>query len=258
MEITHRWFDGIINSFNFGGEPSYNYGIAIEAPPTISGAERGIETISIPGRDGELLIDKGYYKNVTVSYETWAYVPCARNYTNCHVFSYYKQSEWAHSVKSWLQSQPCVYRPLSDTYDNGYIRYGYFSGEFNANAEANTIIKQTITFSCKPFCYSSVGLESHTLKSGEILKNPFQFTAKPLIEIFGNGTATLEVGDKSWTIDVDGSITMDSELKQIYKGTQNLSGNKHGDSYPELPPGECGITFSGCDSVIITPRWCTL
>lgn len=258
MEITHRWFDGIINSFNFGGEPSYNYGIVIEAPPQISGAERDVEEVSIPGRDGSLLIDKGYFKNVTVSYDTWSYMPPANNYINPHVCKYSSQYAWAHSIKGWLQSQPGVYRPLWDTYDTLFVRYGRFKGEFNANAEANTILKQTLSFDCKPFAYSIRGMEPQTVQSGTVLNNPFPFTAKPLIEILGNGTATLEVGDRSWTIAVDGNATIDSERMQIYKGTQNLSGSKHGDGYPELPPGDCGIRYSGCDNVMITPRWCTL
>ena len=49
-----------------------SYGIIVDKTPTISKGKKNIDTISIPGRNGFLTIDKGTYQPFVVSLECHA------------------------------------------------------------------------------------------------------------------------------------------------------------------------------------------
>lgn len=239
------------NMFYFGGESSADYGITISAPAILAGAERAMTEQYIPGRSGALIIDNGYYKNVTVEYKnTWIKVP-----------DMYSQAEYARLLKAWLLSQPGEYRELYDSYDGDYCRMGFYSGKIDIDAPARTVIQQDIKFSCKPYQYLRSSLRLRQLANGETLVNPHRFAAAPYIKITGSGDITLTVGNNSWLLSgVDGYIELDSERMNTYKGTQLLNDHKSGAGYPALAVGHTGIRWSGgtVQKVEIIPRWCTL
>ena len=56
------------NYFVINGRPSTDWGITISCDSAFNGAERDVEAITIPGRDGDLLMDKGRFKNIAVTY----------------------------------------------------------------------------------------------------------------------------------------------------------------------------------------------
>ena len=56
------------NYFVINGRPSTDWGITISCDSAFNGAERDVETVTIPGRDGDLLMDKGRFKNIAVTY----------------------------------------------------------------------------------------------------------------------------------------------------------------------------------------------
>ena len=58
---------------------------------------------------------------------------------------------------------------------------------------------------------------------------------------------------------IDGSITLDSDTENAYKGTTNLNSKVTIPDFPELVPGDNEITWTGgITSAQITPRWWTL
>lgn len=58
----------MINTFYLDEESAEAYGIIMLAPPDHVVAERDIERKEVPGRSGDVIIDNGRYKNVTVKY----------------------------------------------------------------------------------------------------------------------------------------------------------------------------------------------
>ena len=58
----------MINTFYLDAESAEAYGIIMLAPPDHVVAERDIERKEVPGRSGDVIIDNGRYKNVTVKY----------------------------------------------------------------------------------------------------------------------------------------------------------------------------------------------
>lgn len=52
----------------FDRRSSADYSLYIMGPPTYDSPARDMETISIPGRNGTLLVDNGRFENIEVSY----------------------------------------------------------------------------------------------------------------------------------------------------------------------------------------------
>ena len=52
----------------FGGVDSSEYGIYITGEAVYNAPERDVEFIEVPGRNGSIAMDKGRYKNITVTY----------------------------------------------------------------------------------------------------------------------------------------------------------------------------------------------
>ena len=56
----------------FNGKNSLDYNIGITSRVGILGSsERDVSSISIPGRNGDFIVDNGRYKNVEVSFESY-------------------------------------------------------------------------------------------------------------------------------------------------------------------------------------------
>ena len=96
------------------------------------------------------------------------------------------------------------------------------------------------------------------------LQNPTLFASKPLIKV--TGTGTLGVGSYSMTITGTASqqLYIDCDLMEAWEdvGGARVPRNDRityaGNKFPELDPGETGITTDGITAVEIVPRWWTL
>lgn len=59
---------GVRKSLNFGGINSADYGVWITGSGTFSSPERDVEYVSVPGRNGDLIIDNNRWNNIEVTY----------------------------------------------------------------------------------------------------------------------------------------------------------------------------------------------
>ena len=50
-----------MGNFKFNGTSSEDLGLVIQTPPTYSFPERELETVHVPGRNGDLIIDKNNF-----------------------------------------------------------------------------------------------------------------------------------------------------------------------------------------------------
>lgn len=240
----------VLSRFYFGGESSTDYGLAVSSPPMLSGAERSVTLTQIPGRNGALIMDDGYYNNVELSYETWAKAP-----------KLVSQAKWARQLKGWLLSQPGEYRELYDSYDPNYCRFACYTGGLEIDATVPGIIQQTLKFTAKPFAYLRSSLTLHDYGGTDVaIVNPTRFPAYPLVKIYGDGNITLETDGATSTLaieSVDGYVVIDSERMAIYKDTQSLMSQSTVAGWPVLNPGgQKQITATGnVTKLEIAPRW---
>lgn len=136
------------NSFIFDGMNSSDFGIWISGTGTYTAPERDVEYVSVPGRNGDLIIDNGRWRNVPLTYP--AYIESGF-------------PDKASTFRS-MMCQKTGYRVLEDTYHPDEYRMAQFTGGFEPQTgQFNRNASFDINFMCKP---------QRFLKSGTV---PMQF-----------------------------------------------------------------------------------
>lgn len=221
------------------------FGIYISGEGTYNAPERSVTAQSIPGRNGDLIIDNGRFENIEVTYPAFilddfaANIKAARNYLA--------------SLQGYVK--------IRDSYHPGEYRMGVYSNglEVDTSGHGNRHGKFNLTFNCKPQRFLTDGDTPVTISSGAAITNPTLFPSRPLIRV--TGTGTLSLGGVEITITGTQAYTdIDCDLMDCFNGSTNL--NKFvsidGDEFPELAPGENVLVYDGPTAVQITPRWWTV
>lgn len=238
--------------FTYNGRSSEEFGLHIEKKDVFSAPEYDAEFTSIPGRSGDLIVSNRRFANIKVSYTVFL-----KRRTVSDL------SDILRAVKGWLYTEPDRYHEITDSYDTDYLRYGVISGSLDIEEQFNKLGSFRVTFNCKPFKYSLVGLHEISIENGGIF-NPEAFTAKPIITLKGSGDFSLTLQksgyNKTWNFKaITDGVVCDSEQMNFYYGTVLLNDKVTGDGFPELPPGETVLTVSGgVLEIKVTPRWCCL
>lgn len=248
-------------TFWFDGESAAAHGLAASGSGTFNAAERDVETVAIPGRNGDLIIDNGRYKNISVAYPVSICSDFAANAERC---------------RAWLGSKTGYHR-LEDDWDPDHYRLGRFQGplEFSPGF-LNRTAEGTVTFDCKPQRFLKTGEFPMTVTEGMTLVNPTRFAAKPLIRVEGSGTVLLYLNKDyigiavqfpDWTNHVyfdcealDAYYVKESGARGDANSCVSITGTNKG--LPELRPGASEIimitSLGEISQVQITPRWWTL
>lgn len=136
------------NTLIFGNVNTKDFGAWVTGSQTYSAPERDIEIVSVPGRNGDLIIDNGKWNNIEVSYPAFI------------------QSDFDGNMSA-LRSAMCRqlgYQRLEDSYHPEEFRLGTFvDGIYPDMRQRNESGEFTLRFNCKP---------QRFLKSGE---EPIQF-----------------------------------------------------------------------------------
>lgn len=221
----------------------------VERYPVYTIPKRKQSAISVPGRNGDLLLQQQAYSNYIQGYDVYLSGP--RNKS--------KLPEVARAVAAWLNVGG--YRKLVDDYTPGSFRMAFFQGPADFENIFNLYGRATLEFNCKPQRFLDSGETPETITaSGGSITNPTAYGAKPVIIVSGNGAANLKIGEFACTLsNIDGSIELDSDTENAYSGTTNLNNTVTIPEFPELTPGTNIVTWTGgITSVEIIPRWWTL
>lgn len=254
----------MLNYFLFGNFDSRTYGVYISGSGVFNAPSRAYEMVSVPGRNGDLIISQNRYENIDVTYP--AFVRDTSFKTNLQ------------SVRSKLLATP-TYARLSDTYHPDEFRAAFFSEGVEVSPTNSLAAGQfDLTFNCKPQRFLVSGESAVVMTNGGTLTNPTDFPAKPSIVVQGYGTLT--IGSDVITIDdMYPSIVIDSEILDCYAtsglplvnsaivgaailGSSSYMANANGavtfasGDFPVLKPGTTTITYSNTiTSVTVFPRW---
>lgn len=236
--------------FTFKDHRSLDFGLFIVEKGSFYGAERDISKISVPGRNGDLIIDNGRYHNIVIPYKLTLLNKTA-----------YSFESLARQIKGWLSSETGYFR-LWDSYDPDYFRLASYSGETDIEQELKQLGSVSVSFDCKPFKYSFAGQTPVIFNEAGTLYNAEQFGSTPYIKVVGNGDIALTINESSFFLrSVSEYIELDFELPNAYKGAISQNGLVSGAdmSSLRLKKGNNLISWSGAvERVEITPRWCTL
>lgn len=229
--------------FIFNGKSSKDFGVYISGLNTFGAPERDVDIISISGRNGDLTIDNGRYKNIDVSYPAFIFDRFDNN---------------IEGLRNFLLSQS-GYKRLEDTYHpNEYRLARYKSGLTPKVIDELYAGEFDLTFDCYPQRYLKSGDQIITMTADGSLFNEYAQIAKPIIRAYGTGSFT--VGDVTVTINsADDYTDIDCELQEAYKDdlTTNCNANITLDDgvFPSLISGENAITLDGITQLDIKPKW---
>lgn len=222
--------------------------VVVERYPDVIMPQRKAEKVSVPGRNGDLLIQQDAFDNVRQSYEI--YISAERQ----------RLPTIAHKVAEWL----CVkgYRRLEDSYWKDTFRLATFTGGIEIANILNRFGRATIEFDCKPQRFYKFGDQFQTLTNAQVLHNPSPFTAKPLIVVRGSGAGSITDGVHRLSLTNCNNMTIDCDIMQIYQqvGSATINMNRVGSgAFPEFPEGDTRLVWSGgITSVEVKPRWWTI
>lgn len=232
----------------FNNISSQDYHIQVEHPPGYEIPERDFDVIHIPGKSGDVFIDKGSYKNVNRTYQI-AVSAIEEDFTtraNCI-------SEWLHSASGYAR--------LEDSYEPEYYRMAAYKNSLTIENLLNQAGRATIAFNCKPQRFLKSGERVIYFSKNGKIRNPTRFESTPIINVKGNGRGILRIGNYIITIsEIDSALTINSEIQDAYSGTINRNPVVTlNNGFPKLTPGDNEISYSGgITSVEVLPKWWTL
>ena len=222
---------------------SKDYGVLLTDADIYGKPERDIQSVSVAGRNGDLLLDNNRYKNVKVSYPCIILDNFDRNYSEIIDRLSQLSDKYVRIEDSFNPDIFIMARYTGATSPKKVERYGK-DGIFN------------LTFDRKPQKYLKSGEYYDIINSGTTLYNQYFTEAKPLIRAYGTGTFT--IGGVSIQITTANEYTdIDCEIMEAYKGSTNCNGNivLTNGVFPSLKTGANVITYTGITRLDIKPRW---
>lgn len=163
-------------SITFGGVNSADFDLYIGGEGTFNAPKRAVEVVEVPGRNGAIVIDKGHFENIEVSYTV------INQEQDLATFSQ-KLAGFRNALGA-LRG----YQRLSDTFHPDEFREALFVDEFEVKPiDYATASEFTIKFNCKPQRYLVSGETPVVVADGGTLNNPTLFESEPLLAIKGSG-----------------------------------------------------------------------
>lgn len=241
--------------FIYNGVNSRDLGIVITGTGVFPRPVRSYTTTYVPGKNGAVYTDNGYYENVDIKY------------TDCF-FDIFDEEDKRAKFMSYWDAMNSYFRTngycrLEDTYHPEYFRIGVLASSVDPSlADQLRDATFTITFNCKPQTFLKSGEQVTTITaSGTYFRKSQEYMlyeSKPLIRVYGTGE--LEVGGTKIKITkADGYTDIDSEIEECYKDSINCNSNvtltDH--KFPSLnSKNGTGFTLGkGITKVEVTPRW---
>ena len=228
----------------FNGKSSEELGVVIQTTPVYNYPEKDVTSTHVPGRNGDLIIDTGSYKNVSRSYSLALEYPKDTTFVDN-----------AQELMQWLKTA-VGYSRLEDDYDPEVYRMARYSASGSLSdiyEEATTL---TVQFECKPQRYLKIGeLSSKISVPTGSISNPTAYESLPKITFTnlpddaGNIMVTFSNGEYSNIVTINSlisdSVVIDSNTQEVYDPTtgKSLSSmvNMNENEFPLLKAGETTI-----------------
>ena len=234
------------NYFQIGDVSSLDFGIVISDASVWGSPKRVFESVSVPGRNGDLIFDEGRYENAPIDY-------------NCQILN---DGGELDRFRAWLASQVGYVR-LEDTYHPEEYRLAAVSSGLTPQMTLWALRRGdfNVTFSAKPQRFLKIGDVGTEYESNISIYNPTYFEARPIIRVYGYGD--LVVGGVTVSIESNSLsyIDIDSQVDDCYCGTTNANQyiTLSGDSFPTLAVGVTNIELPATVSkIILFPKWFTM
>lgn len=227
--------------FVFKGINSESRGVIVAEYPEIVRAQQRIETVQVPGRDGELTLVSGLPVYNTILKNCGCIIAPNADINN---------------ISAWLTGRGDV------TFGNEPLHT--YEARIKDEIAFEKIMREreyrefVIPFYCHPLKKLTTTEQNIELTASGKVTNPGTAFSRPKIKVEGSGDITLMVAGQ--ILEITGltqPVVIDSELGMALDtaGTINMSYLTSGD-WPFLAPGSNAVSWTGTVAkVTITPRW---
>ena len=201
-----------LNYFTFGGISSSQYDIFISGEALFDAPKRNTEEVTIPGRNGSFLLDKGSYENIKVTYPAFCY---SKTY-----------AEFIDNITRFRNAVATKtgYQRLTDTFNYSEYRMAAFLDGIEVDPILyNSGAKFNVVFDCMPQRFLMSGESAIDVTSGSTMLNPTPFEAKPLIEATGYGDITFNGYEITLANSTMGNVTLGENTDRITFNTGLLN-----------------------------------
>ena len=225
----------------FGGTDSNEMKVRITAMPKSTRAEERTEEVKVPGRNGTLTLMDGGHKKTYESYTDTiegVLLPAADE----------------EAVRKWLSGGGWLIRSDTPTKKQ---RVRFTDSITYERISRNTRHRRfKATMKMQPLKYEVNQTLQTLYLSPSYLMNPGTLESEPVITVYGRGDVTLSVNGKTLHLfQLDGKITIDSELGDAYKDNLLMNHKTRGE-FPELAERKNLLEWVGdVDKIEVLPNW---
>lgn len=212
----------IYKALEIDGVSSRDFGVYITGEAVFNAPEREVEMISIPGRNGQLALDKGRFENIEVTYPAGIFADSEADF-----------AEAISEFRNFLCSRGGYVR-IQDDYNPNEYRMGVYKSGLEVSPALLRAGEFGITFDCKPQRWLTSGETAITVSSGDTLTNPTLFESSPLLELTGKGD--IQLGDETIEADIStlgwgdvGTMALDKTTGTVTYTIDNTSYYNAGD-----------------------------
>lgn len=183
ITTTNARYEGFI----FDGENSRDYGVYVTDVEVFGAPVRNVEMISIPGRNGSFVLDKGSYENIQVTYK------CAMGCGS--------QADFNAGISAFrnMLASRTGYKRLEDEINTSEYRMACFRGGISVPTLNKETAKFDVVFDCKPQRYLKSGETAVSISSGGTISNPTLYDARPLISCIVSDDGYINIGNQPIT-----------------------------------------------------------
>lgn len=218
----------------FGGIDSSAYGVYISGEGVFNSPKRAVNMVAVPGRNGAVAVDQGYWENIEVTYPAFISASSLTALTTA-------LSNYRNAIVSQIG-----YQRLNDTINSSEYRMAVYSEglEFEPIGDSTTV-QFELKFNCKPQRFLTSG-ESVIigLSSGSTVTNPTQYDASPLLEVTGTGSINFNGYDIEISSDTYGNIVIVDEFTTNQTKSFTLDSTKYNSGdYLSIPAYTCNYSF---------------
>lgn len=173
----------------FNGKSTKDMGIHVATQPNREFPERECSFQHVPGRNGDVVVDLGTYKNVE------------RTYSLSSGSEDGDYNEQAKIFVDWLQNGN-GYARLEDDYEPEYFRLGVFCSAGSITNIYHHAASINVKFNCMPQRFLKVGehMRRYTTGGTEYIDNPTRYSAKPIIRFNALSNGSFSIAGTDITI----------------------------------------------------------
>ena len=223
--------------FTFNGIDSREMGVIVTAMPETVRAERRIESITVAGRNGSLHTDEGVYESYDRTME-------------CALIKRARLDE----ITAWLVGSG----EMTFSTEPDKVYRVTIANKISIAQMMRVFQKFQVILDTQPFKYSvNAAGDALELTAPTTIRNSGTVYSEPLITVYGSGDITLTINGADFLMyGVQESITIDSEMMEVFKWSTNQNGKYGGAEFPRFEVGKNEIRWTGNVSKIkIQPRW---